>query len=167
LLTRFLDELVPVNCFGLSDMRSVMNRISLREMTDSDVDLYFSLLFKVLVIEASNAPVPTGTPQQNEAADQQLSHTLIAELHGDEMNMERYAYYASNPSKATASDMCWMTRVTLHAIIAMPDPERDFILLRTMTPRGGRDTSSDGRLSVPHTADPSPASSNPGPAVAP
>lgn len=167
LLTRFLDELVPVNCFGLSDMRAVMNRISLREMTDSDVDLYFSLLFKVLIIEASNAPVATGTPQQYAAADEQLSRTLIAELHGDEMNMERYAFYASNPSKATASDVCWMTRVTLHAIIAMPDPERDFILLRTMAPRGGQDTSSEGQLSVPRTADPSPASSNPGSADAP
>jgi hypothetical protein len=27
LLTKFLDELVPVNCFGLHDMRAVMNRV--------------------------------------------------------------------------------------------------------------------------------------------
>jgi hypothetical protein len=167
LLTRFLDELVPVNCFGLSDMRAVMNRVSLREMTESDVDQYFSLLYKVLVSEASNAPVPVATPQQYAAAERQLSRTLIAELHGDQMNIERFAYYASNPSMATPSDICWTTRMTLHAIIAMPDPDRDLVLLRTMVPRSGPDASSARQLGAPHTANPLPASSQPGSADAP
>jgi hypothetical protein len=167
LLTKFLDELVPVNCFGLHDMRAVMNRVSLRDMPDADVDQYFGLLYKVLVNDASNAPLPAPTPQQYAAAERQLTRTLIAELRGDQVNIERFTFYASNPTLATPSDVCWTTRVTLHAIIAMPDPERDFILLRTMAPHGGQDTSSEGQLSVPHTADPSPASSNPGGADAP
>ncbi|CAG9190876.1 conserved exported hypothetical protein [Paraburkholderia sabiae] len=162
LLTRFLDELVPVNCFGLDDMSAVMNHVSLREMSDADVDQYFGLLYKVLVGDVSNAPVPTPTPQQYAAAENQLTRTLIAELRGDQKNLERFAFYTSNPKLATPSDVCWTTRVTLHAIIAMPDPERDLVLLRTMAPRSMRGASSATRLGTPATAIPPPASSAPG-----
>ncbi|MEX3936988.1 hypothetical protein AB4Y32_35440 [Paraburkholderia phymatum] len=167
LVTKFLDELVPVNCFGLSNMRAVMNQISLREMTDSDVDQYFNLLFKVLLSDASNAPVPSPTPQQYAAAERQLTRTLVAELHGDQTNLARFASYTSNPSMATPSDACWATRVTLHAIIAMPDPERDLVLLRTIMPNSGRDASSRGQRDAPGTATPLRAASQPGSADAP
>ena len=167
LLTRFLDELVPINCFGLDDMRAVMNRVSLRDMPDPDVDQYFSLLYKVLVSDASTAPLPAPTPQQSAAAERQLTRTLIAELRGDQMNIERFAFYASNPTLATPSDVCWTTRVTLHAIIAMPEPERDVVLLRTMAPRKGQYALPPGRLGTPATAFPPPASSAPDGARAP
>ncbi|MBN3762102.1 hypothetical protein [Burkholderia sp. Ac-20365] len=154
LLTRFLDELVPVNCFGLDDMRAVMNRVSLRDMSDADVDQYFGLLYKVLVNDTSSAPVPTPTPQQTAMAERQLTRTLITELRGDEASIERFAYYASNPTLATPSDVCWTTRVTLHAIIAMPDPDRDVVLLRTMAPRKAQDVLPARRLGSPATAIP-------------
>ncbi|MBP0591499.1 hypothetical protein J8I87_17565 [Paraburkholderia sp. LEh10] len=167
LLTKFLDELVPVNCFGLSDMRAVMNRVSLNEMQDADVDQYFDLLFKVLVSDASNAPISTPTPQQFADAERKLTHALVAQLHGNEADIERLAFYASNPSMATPSDACWTTRVTLHAIIAMPDPERDLILLHTMMPRGRQDASTMKPWSAPGSHAPLPASSQPGGAGAP
>jgi hypothetical protein len=167
LLTRFLDELVPVNCFGLDDMSAVMNRVSLREMSDADVDQYFGLLYKVLISDASSAPVPTPTPQQYAAAEDQLTRTLIAELRGDQTNLERFAFFTSNPKLATPSDVCWTTRVTLHAIIAMPDPERDLVLLRTMAPRTMQGESPATRLGSPATAIPPPASAAPGSVGAP
>lgn len=167
LLTRFLDELVPVNCFGLDDMRAVMNRVSLRDMSDADVDQYFGLLYKVLVNDASNAPVPTPTPQQTAAAERQLTRTLIAELRGDEVNIERFAFYASNPTLATPSDVCWTTRVTLHAIIAMPEPERDVVLLRTMAPRDAPTAPAAKRLGTPANAFPPPAAPSSGTVRAP
>jgi hypothetical protein len=160
LLTRFLDELVPVNCFGLVDMSAVMNRVSLRDMSDADIDQYFGLLYKVLVGDLSHAPVPTPTPQQYEAAERLLTRTLIAELHGDQKTIERFALYTSNPKLATPSDVCWTTRVTLHAIIAMPDPERDLVLLQTMAPHNTPGAS-------PATAMPPPASSAPDSARSP
>ena len=159
LLTRFLDELVPVNCFGLDDMSAVMNRVSLRDMSDADLDQYFGLLYKVVVSDLSHAPVPTPTPQQYAAAERLLTHALIVELHGDQKTIERFARYTSNPKLATPSDICWTTRVTLHAIIAMPDPERDLVLLQTMAPHSALSTS-------PATAMP-PAASAPDNARAP
>ncbi|TDN57810.1 hypothetical protein [Paraburkholderia sp. BL10I2N1] len=167
LIAKFLDELVPVNCYGLADMSAVMNRVSLREMSESDVDQYFSLIYKILVSDASNAPVSFPTPQQYAAAVRQLTRTLIAELQGDQTDIERFALYSSNPSLATPLDVCWTTRVTLHAIIAMPDPERDLVLLRAMGPQGGRDPTSARRLGTPGAAGPLPASSKPGTLNAP
>jgi len=56
LLTKLLDELVPVNCFGEVDMGATMNRVTLREMSDADVRQYFELLCKVLIANARKSP---------------------------------------------------------------------------------------------------------------
>jgi hypothetical protein len=139
LLTRFLDELVPVNCYGEVDMGAAMNRVTLREMSDADVQQYFELLYKILSGDARKSPIVLPTPQQYAFAQLRLSRALLIELDGNESDVERYEAFARNPSLATPLDACWATRVTLHAIVAMPDPERDFILLRTLLP-GDRQT---------------------------
>ena len=132
LMTKFLDELVPVNCFGLTSLGDVMARISLREMSESDVEQYFELLSKMLVSDALNTPVILPTRAQYASAQHHLARALFAQLGGDEYGMSRFESYASNPGQATPSDACWATRVTLHAILSMPDPDRDFILLLTI-----------------------------------
>jgi hypothetical protein len=162
LLTKLLDEQVPVNCFGLVDMRAVMSRVSLREMSESDVDQYFSLLYKVLVDEASNAPIAEPTPQQGAAAERQFTRAVIMELQGDQIDVGRFAFYSSHPSQATPADVCWTTRVALHAIITMPDPERDHVLFRTIVPHDGSDAASERQLGTSGAAFAAPASSQPG-----
>jgi hypothetical protein len=167
LLSRFLDDLVPVNCFGLTDMSAVMNRVSLREMSEPDVDQYFSLLYKVLASDASDAAIPAPTPQQHAAAERQLTLALIAELRGHQEDIERFESYTARPQLATPSDVCWTTRVTLHAIIAMPDPERDIVLLQTVVTHKRQHASSAGRLGTQGTTTPFPASSQPDSVPAP
>ncbi|CAN7793191.1 hypothetical protein LJR267_009375 [Paraburkholderia hospita] len=135
LITRLLDELVPVNCYGLSDMSAVMMRVRLQDMSNADVDQYFGLLYKVVARYASGAPIQMPTRDQSAAAEAQLSQGIVAELQGDRDSLDRYAYYASHPSAATPADTCWMTRVTMHAIIVMPDPERDNVLLPSIRDR--------------------------------
>jgi hypothetical protein len=167
LLTRLLDELVPVNCFGEVDMAVVMNRITLREMSEADLRQYFELLYKVLTGDARNVPIVLPTPQQFALAQQQLSRALFIQLRGNESDFARYQAHSTNPAQATPADACWATRVTLHAIISMRDPERDFILLEsvlqgsapTERPAGGQSTSPSGI--------PSPASAQPLRAPAP
>lgn len=136
LLTRFFDEMVPVNCFGRSNMSEIMSRVSLLDMNETDIDQYFSLLYRVLVNDPASRPAPVPTPQENAAAERAFSHSVIAELHGDQTDIDRFATYATNPASATPTDLCWATRVTLHAIIAMPAAERDVVLLRTASPQG-------------------------------
>ncbi|CAB3768483.1 hypothetical protein [Paraburkholderia humisilvae] len=168
LLSKFLDELVPVDCFGLVDMNDVMNRVSLREMSDADAAQYFDLLAKVMVSDALNAPIVLPTHEQYAAAKLQLAHALFAQLSGDESDMTRFKNYSANPAQATPSDTCWATRVTMHAILSMPDPGRDFILLISIlqsvaqkkAPAGG-ETPSDTPPAVP-----SPSSAQPGRAPA-
>ncbi|MPW18142.1 hypothetical protein GCT13_14730 [Paraburkholderia sp. CNPSo 3157] len=135
LVTRLIDELVPVNCYGLSDMSAVMRRVQLQDMSDADVDQYLGLLYKVVARYASGAPIQMPTREQSAAAEAQLSRGIVAELQGDPDSLDRYAYYASHASEATPADTCWMSRVTMHAIIVMPDPERDYVLLPSIRDR--------------------------------
>jgi len=156
LLTKLLDELVPVNCFGEVDMSATMKRVTLREMSDADVRQYFELLYKVLTGNARKSPVVLPTSQQYAVAQRQLSRALFIQLGGNQSDFARYQSYARYPATATPADACWATRVTLHAIISMRDPERDFILLRTIlqdqqnkNPTGGQTTPAGPPFPAP------------------
>ncbi|RZF25672.1 hypothetical protein EVC45_32160 [Paraburkholderia sp. UYCP14C] len=129
LFTHLLDEFVPVNCFGLVDINEVMNRITLAQMSDADAELYLRLIYKVLVSSASGGPVRLPTRQQYSEAVEVLSSKIVIELDADPVNLDRYQSYSAHPESSTPSDVCWTTRVTLHAIERMPEPERDFILM--------------------------------------
>ncbi|MFP4894878.1 hypothetical protein [Paraburkholderia sp. EG304] len=129
LFTHLLDEFVPVNCFGLVDINAAMSRITLAQMSDADAELYLRLVYKVLVSSASGVPVSLPTPQQYSAAVDVLSSEIVIELDADPVNLDRYQSYSAHPESSTPSDVCWTTRVTLHAIERMPEPERDFILM--------------------------------------
>jgi Protein of unknown function (DUF3300) len=59
---------------------------------------------------------------------------------------------------------CWATLVTLHAIISMPDPERELILLRTILQGGQQTENPAGGQTTPPSGVPSPASAQPPPA---
>ncbi|MEX3975841.1 hypothetical protein [Paraburkholderia caribensis] len=131
--TRMLDELVPVNCFGLSDMGDVMDRVTLGDMEPTQITEYLGLLYKVIVSSASSAAIPTPTPHQYAMAEAVLARALVIELGGDPQNVQRYENIELHPFSATPADMCWATRVTLHAVGAMHDPYRDFILLLAIT----------------------------------
>ena len=133
LFTRLLDELVPVNCFGLFDISAVMNHITIAQMSDADAELYLGLIYKVLVSSASDMPVRLPTSRQYAGAVEVLSHEIFIELDADPVNIDLYGLYAEHPELATPSDVCWMTRVTLHAIERMPEKERDFIMMPAVT----------------------------------
>ncbi|MFP4896571.1 hypothetical protein [Paraburkholderia sp. EG304] len=129
LFTHLLDEFVPVNCFGLVDINAAMNRIALAQMSDAEAELYLQLIYKVLVSSASSVPVGLPTRQQYSAAVYVLSSEIVIELDANPVNLDRYQSYTSHPELSTPSDICRTTRVTLHAIERMPEPERDFILM--------------------------------------
>lgn len=133
LFTRLLDELVPVNCFGLVDINAAMNHITIDQMSAADAELYLRLLFKVLKSSGSAAPVGMPTAQQYSAAVEALSREIVVELDADPVNLDRYHLYTTHPELATPSDVCWLTRVTLHAIERMPEAERDFVLVPAIT----------------------------------
>ncbi|MFC0400022.1 hypothetical protein [Paraburkholderia rhizosphaerae] len=163
LLSKFLDELVPVDCFGLLNMNDVMSRISLREMSDSDVAQYFNLLSKVLVSDAVDAPIVLPTREQYTAAKQQFADALFVQLSGDQSDITRFQHYSAHPAQATPSDACWVTRVTMHAILSMPDPGRDYILLISILQSGeqAKTQAGDPAPSEARPAAPSPASAQP------
>jgi hypothetical protein len=106
--------------------------------------------------ERAQIPVVLPTPQQYAVAQRQLSRALFIHLGGNPSDFARYQTYARYPAAVTLADACWATRVTLHAIISMRDPERDFILLRTIlqdrqdeNPSGGETTPAGPPFPAP------------------
>jgi hypothetical protein len=159
LFTRLFDELVPVNCFGLVDIVAVMNRITIAQMSNADAELYLRLLYKVLVSSASDRPLRSPPPQQYSEAVDALSRAVVIELEGDPFDLDQYQFYTTHPSAATPSDICWLTRVTLHAIGRLPRSQRDIFLLPALTNPNAASPMSPGDASP--AGRPPPASARP------
>lgn len=135
LITKVLDTLVPPDCFGLNEMDAVIDRVSLNAMSDADIDGYFRMLLAALRAAQSGAALDTPSPQQYAQAESSLKLSLLRELDYAPGNVARYTAYSANPQSVPPVDACWAMRVTMHAILAMPDPERDVVLRQTVQSR--------------------------------
>ncbi|BCQ28529.1 hypothetical protein NK8_67190 (plasmid) [Caballeronia sp. NK8] len=132
LIAKFLDTLVPFDCFGLNNMSAVVDRISLSAMSEADIDAYFRVLLAALRASELETRIDIPSAQQYEDADESLRRSLLEQLGYLPANIARYVAYSQNPSAAAPVDACWGIRVTMHAILALPDPERDIVLRRTV-----------------------------------
>lgn len=143
LVAKILDTLVPVDCFGLTGMNAVIDHVPLSAMADADIDEYFRLLLAGLRAAYSNTTPDSPSPQQFAQAQASLKLSLLRELGYAPADVARYAACSVNPQGANPLDACWAMRVTLHAILGMPDSERDIVLRGTVgsrpaTPAPGR-----------------------------
>jgi hypothetical protein len=132
LITKVLDTVVPPDCFGLNEMDAVIDQVKLNAMTDADIDGYFRMLLAALRAAHSGGTLDTPSPQQYAQAESSLKLSLLRELDYAPGNVARYTAYSANPRGAHPVDACWAMRVTMHAILAMPDPERDVVLRQTV-----------------------------------
>jgi hypothetical protein len=137
LIAKVLDTLVPPDCFGLSEMDAVIDRVSLNAMSDADIDGYFRMLLAALRATQTGTTLDTPSPQQYAQAETSLKLSLLRELDYAPGNVARYSAFSANPSSVPSVDACWAMRVTIHAILAMPDPERDVVLRQTVQSRRG------------------------------
>jgi hypothetical protein len=136
-----------------------MNRITIAQMSNADAELYLRLLYKVLVSSASDRPLRSPPPQQYSEAVDALSRAVVIELEGDPFDLDQYQFYTTHPSAATPSDICWLTRVTLHAIGRLPQAQRDIFLLPALTNPNAASPMSPGDASP--AGRPPPASARP------
>ncbi|MEI6003031.1 hypothetical protein H3V53_39910 [Paraburkholderia bengalensis] len=93
----------------------------------------------------SDAPVRLPKREQYAGASDELSREVVMELDADPVNLDRYQLYTTYPASATPSDVCWVTRVTLHAMEKMPEMERDFILMPAIIDAASSVMSDDAR----------------------
>lgn len=136
LISKFLDTLVPSDCFGLNEMSEVVDRISLSAISEADIDAYFHVLSAALRAAGSETRPDVPTAQQYAHADESLKRSLLNELGYIPANIARYLAYSQDPRAAAPVEACWAMRVTMHAILALPDPERDIVLRRTVRSEG-------------------------------
>ena len=138
LIMKFLDEYVPSDCFGFDDESNIMSRIRLSEVADADIEEYLAILLQALRRSALGVPIDVPVPQQYAAAEIALGRALASELGNDDANVARYEAYMAHPKSAAPAEACWGLRVTMHAIVAMPEPDRDVVLRYIVVPRGTR-----------------------------
>ncbi|MFM0053662.1 hypothetical protein [Caballeronia grimmiae] len=132
LISKFLDTLVPLDCFGSNEVSDVVNHIPLSAISEVDIDAYFRLLSAALHGSWSDVEQRAPSPEALNQAEALLRRSLLHQLNHLPANVSRYGAYAENPGASIPIDACWAMRVTMHAILALPDPERDIILRRTV-----------------------------------
>jgi hypothetical protein len=129
MLTAIYDEVVPQDCYGLTDQKEVMRRaISFNAMSEAQIDTYFRLIYRMVHQWAVNAPVDTPSPAQHQAALVKLGTSMEAQLHGNKADIERLAAIMVDQPHASPIDRCWMMHLSLHAIAALPEADRDVVL---------------------------------------
>src|SRR5579864_5551265 len=129
MLTTIYDQVVPQDCYGLTDQKEVMRRaISFTTMSDAQIDTYFRLIYRMVHQWAVNAPVDAPTPAQHQAALIKLGTSMEAQLHGNKADIERLAAIVVDQPHASPIDRCWMMHLSLHAIAALPEADRDVVL---------------------------------------
>jgi hypothetical protein len=144
LLVGIYDRSVPQDCFGLTDPQEIMRRaISFGSMSDAQTDTYFRLIYRMIHQAAINAPVDIPTPQAHQASVVKLGASMEAQLHGNTADVNRLAAIVVDQAHASANDHCWLMGLSLHAIMALPDADRDVVLrqmyaaqMKNATPAG-------------------------------
>lgn len=64
-----------------------------------------------------------------------MKRSPLRELGYVPVNVARYFAYTENRRAATLLDACWALRVTMQAILALPNPGRDLLLQEPVKPR--------------------------------
>ncbi|MCM2545821.1 energy transducer TonB [Burkholderia glumae] len=158
--TRVLDA-APADCGGLKSMSDVMLRyLSLAKLTEREVDDYFRITYESLKRTALNTPLATINAEQRSQGRQALSAAIDLQLQRDPAARRALAT-AADPDRAPADAWCRNLRTLQHAVMAMPQPQRDWLLISIQTDAIAQLHARDAAASA---APPPPA---PGPLASP
>lgn len=125
----FFDRFVPQDCFGLTDQQQIMAKaMAVDKMSDSEADEFFGLIYKMVHASAVRAPIDVPSASQHTAAVSKLGVAMEAMVPNDKADIDRFAAFIVDPSRASTVDKCWITGLSMHAIISMGEPDRDIIL---------------------------------------
>ncbi|MFT0172194.1 hypothetical protein ACLKMY_24830 [Paraburkholderia mimosarum] len=128
----FFDRFVPDDCFGMTDPQQVMAKaMSIDKMSDAEADEFFGLIYKMVHASAIHAPIDVPSASAHTAAVKKLGFAMEALVPNDKADIDRFAAFVVDPSHVSLRDKCWMTGLSMHAILSMSEPDRDIILRYT------------------------------------
>ena len=129
-LTEKVLDRAPPDCGGTKSTPVVMSRyLSLATMPDADVDTFLRLAYSLLKQSALHAPSAQVTAEQRTQAQAALLRSLNETLKNDPENTRLVAKAVVDPAGVTPEVWCRTMRIDLHAILAMPQPQRDWVIV--------------------------------------
>ncbi|SIT42904.1 conserved exported hypothetical protein [Paraburkholderia ribeironis] len=153
LMSKALDN-APPDCGGLKDSGLVISRyMPMAKMSDTDFDSYFGVTFAMLKQSAVQAPVARVTEEQRAEAMHAVMNTLKDMLKSDAEGTRDIAAAVVDPTGVSAEVWCKNARLYNRALLATPQPLRDWSLVAADTDAKAR-LNSLGKL-VPGVALPS------------
>jgi TonB family protein len=120
----------PPDCGGIKSVPLVMSRyMSIATMSDADVDAYFGVTFAMLKQSALQTPLAQVTQEQRAQGQSALVHSLQDLLKNDAQGTRDVAAAVVDPTGVTAEVWCRNARVYNRALLAMPQPLRDWSIV--------------------------------------
>jgi TonB family protein len=124
----------PADCGGVKDGALVTARyMPLATMSDAEIDAYYAVSFAMLKQTALQAPLAQVTEEQRAAGAQALGKTMEALLKNDPEGTRAAAAAVVDPAGVSAEVWCRNSRLYNRAVLATPQPMRDWSLVATDT----------------------------------
>jgi TonB family protein len=141
-----LNELdrAPEDCGGTqSELRVLGHAQSLGDMSTPDLETHLDILFDILKQTGLEAPPAHITEDQRTQGDVAVLRTLQGMLNGDPNAARAVAHNAANVKSIPPEVACKDARMYLRAILATPQPYRDWLLL-------AGETSAKAKRAIAH-----------------
>ena len=120
----------PPDCGGIKSVPLVMSRyMSLATMSDADVDTYFGITFAMLKQSALQTPFAQVTQEQRAQGQLAVAHSLQDLLKNDAQGTRDVAAAVVDPTGVSAEVWCRNARVYNRALLATPQPFRDWSVI--------------------------------------
>jgi TonB family protein len=165
--TRVLDA-APADCGGLKNMNAVVLRyLSLANLSEHEIDDYFRITYESLKRTALRTPIATINTEQRNQGKQALSAAIAAQLQRDPEAMRSLSIAAADPENTPPAAWCHNMRTMQHAVMAMPQPQRDWLLISIQTDAIARLHADDATATPSTPSSPVPAPGTSGADAAP
>jgi len=120
----------PPDCGGTKSVPIVISRtLSLATLPDDDVDTVLRLTYSLLKQSALHAPSAQVTAEQRAQGQAALLRSLNEMLKNDPESTRLVAQTVVDPVGVTPEVWCRTVRIYLHAMLAMPQPQRDWVIV--------------------------------------
>lgn len=124
----------PPDCGGVKNPALVTSRyMPLAAMSDADVDAYFGMTFSMLKQSALQTPLAQVTEEQRAEAQRAVAKTLTDMLKNDAEGTRDVAAAVADPTGVSAEVWCKNVRLFDRALLATPQPFRDWSIVAAGT----------------------------------
>lgn len=125
---------VPADCDGIDPTLSLPRHFSFAHAPVELVQSSLEMEYRAMKAAATSTDSPASvSPSQQSAATTALGEQLVRDLNGDEVAQRKLAAFVVDPSHASPSVKCWVTKASVAGIYHLPQPLRDYEAIVTLT----------------------------------